>query len=64
MLIPRTFTDIAAARDLAFSLTRSANYTDEALAYRTEAICLLRAASQRSIDVDEEFPELRPIPVP
>ena len=64
MLLPRTFTDIAAARDLGFSLTMSANNTDEALAYRTEALCLLRAASGRSIDVDEKFPELRPIPVP
>ena len=46
------------------SITVRANNLDEALAYRTEAVCLLRAASQRSIDVDKEFPDLRPIPVP
>jgi len=51
-------------REFGLLITVSASNTDEALAYRTEALCLLRAAAKRSIDVDEEFPELRPIPVP
>lgn len=51
-------------RKFGLLITVRANNLDEALAYRTEAVCLLRAASQRSIDVDKEFPDLRPIPVP
>jgi RHS repeat-associated protein len=37
---------------------------DEAISYLTEALCLYKSAETGSIDVDEEFHEYVPLPVP